>query len=261
MHTFRLGFCAATLALSVIAVAEQSAGEYQVKAAYLYDFAKMTHWTAQRLPDGAVLIIGVYGGDDDFPNVLRNILAGKMINGHPLEIRRLRSPQDVKFCHEVFFRASERTPRSVIEELGKSGVLLVGEDKNFLAEGGMINLSLEDGKISSQANAAAIERGGMRSGDASSARAQPGATDLEPESSRSIVFRVTPQYPRIAASLNLVGAVQIKAVVRADGSVRQVRVVGGHPVLAEAAAGAVMRWRYEAGPRETTESVKVSFGE
>jgi hypothetical protein len=50
-------------------------------------------------------------------------------------------------------------------------------------------------------------------------------------------------------------------VVRADGPVKQVKVTGGHPVLAEAAAAAIMRWRYQAGPRETTESVKISFGE
>jgi outer membrane biosynthesis protein TonB len=65
----------------------------------------------------------------------------------------------------------------------------------------------------------------------------------------------------LAASLKLFGSVQLQAVVRADGTVKKVKVIGGHPVLAEAAAAAIMRWRYEVGPRETTESVKISFGE
>jgi TonB family protein len=55
--------------------------------------------------------------------------------------------------------------------------------------------------------------------------------------------------------------VQLQVVVRADGTVKRVKVIGGHPVLAEAAAAAIMRWRFEAGTRETTESVKINFGE
>jgi TonB family protein len=70
-----------------------------------------------------------------------------------------------------------------------------------------------------------------------------------------------PEYPRIAASLNIVGAVQLQAVVRADGTVKQVRVIGGHPALAEAAAAAVMRWRYERAAKETTETVKITFAD
>ena len=62
-------------------------------------------------------------------------------------------------------------------------------------------------------------------------------------------------------ALNLVGAVQLRAVVRADGTVKQVKVTGGHPVLAEAAAAAIMRWRYQAGPRGNHQLAKISFGE
>jgi len=42
--------------------------------------------------------------------------------------------------------------------------------------------------------------------------------------------------------------------------VKGVRVIGGHPVLAEAAMAAVMKWRFEAAAKETTESVRVNFG-
>ena len=100
-------------------------------------------------------------------------------------------------------------------------------------------------------------------GDSNSAKAQsrPGTTEVQPGSSRAITFRVTPQYPRIAVALRLIGAVQLEAMVRADGTVKGVRVVGGHPVLVEAAVTAVMKWRFEPGARETTESVRVNFGQ
>lgn len=100
-------------------------------------------------------------------------------------------------------------------------------------------------------------------GDSNSAKAQsrPATTEVQPGSSRVITLRVTPQYPRIAVALKLIGAVQLQALVRADGTVKGIRVVGGHPVLAEAAVAAVMKWRFEPAARETTESVRVSFGQ
>jgi len=98
--------------------------------------------------------------------------------------------------------------------------------------------------------------------DSNSAKGQSGsiAVQVLPGGSRAIMFRVTPEYPRLAAAVKIIGAVQLQALVRADGTVRQVRVVGGHPVLAEAAAAAVMKWRFEPQARETTESVRISFG-
>jgi TonB family protein len=243
--------------------AQQTAGQYQVEAAYLYNFAKAARWSAQSLPDRASLIIGVLGGDEGFVKVLRDVLANKDINGHTIEIRYLRSPEEVRFCHLVFFRVAERTNRTIITQFGKSNVLLVGENKSFLNDGGMINLTLDNGKITYQINTAALERAGLRYGDMISAArtAYEQIPEVQPESSRSIAFRVTPEYPRLATSLNLAGAVQLQAVVRPDGTVKQVKVIGGHPVLAEAAAAAVMKWRFEAGAKETMESVKISFGE
>ena len=104
---------------------------------------------------------------------------------------------------------------------------------------------------------------GQRSNaDSNSAKSQSGSVAVQvlPGGSRAIMFRVTPEYPRLAAAVKIIGAVQLQALVRADGTVRQVRVVGGHPVLAEAAAAAVMKWRFEPQARETTESVRISFG-
>ena len=255
--------CAIFAGWCAIARAQQNGEEYQAEAAYLYNFAKMARWRVESLPEHGGLILGVLGGNEDFVTVLRDVLAGKEINGHAIEVRYLRSPEEVKFCHLVFFRVPERTSRSVIAQLGKSSVLLVGENKKFLNDGGMINLVPAGGKITYHVNAAALAGAGIHYGESNLATTSsgPAVPDIQPESSRSIAFRLEPEYPRIATSLKLAGVVQLQAVVRADGTVRQVRVIGGHPVLAEAAAAAVMRWRYEAGPRETTESVKVSFAE
>jgi TonB family protein len=243
--------------------AQQTAGQYQVEAAYLYNFTKAARWSEQSLPDRAGLIIGVLGGDEGFIQVLRDVLAHKVINGHILEVRQLRSGEEVKFCHVVFFRTSEPATRAVIAQFRKSNILLVGENNEFLNDGGMINLKLVDGKVTYDVNTAALERANMRYRETSEVMAKNSAQipEVQPERSRLISSRVPPEYPRLAMSLNLTGAVQLQAVVRADGTVKQVKVIGGHPVLAEAAAAALMKWRFEAGAKETTESVKINFGE
>ena len=243
--------------------AQQTTEEYQVKAAYLYNFAKMANWPAQILPDRAGLIVGVLGGDEDFVKVLRDVLSGKSINGHILEVRHLHSAEEVKFCHVVFFRTPERSTRSIISQFRQSNILLVGENKEFLSDGGMINLVLNGGKIGYEINTAALESAQLRYREASPTTETSSAQTPEvlQESSRLIAFRVVPEVPRLATALNLAGAVQLQAIVRADGTVKQVKVIGGHPVLAQAAAAALMKWRFEAGPKETTETVKISFGE
>ena len=207
--------------------------------------------------------MGVLGGDEDFVKVLRDVLAHRDINGHPIEIRYLRSPEEVKFCHLVFFRFAERTNRTIVSQLGNSNILLVGENKDFLNDGGMINLTFNDGKITYKINTDALERAGLHYADTSAtvATTYEQVPGVQPDSSRSVTFRVAPEYSRLAMSLNLAGAVQLQAIVRTDGTVKKVKVIGGHPVLAEAAATALMKWRFEAGAKETTESVKISFGE
>src|SRR5436305_146428 len=262
MHTLRKAHSViAIVLLSVAAGAQQIADEYQVQAAYLYTIAKLGRWPAQKLPANSDLIIGVFGGSEDFVRVLRDITVGKTINGHTLEVRQLRAPEDLKFCHIVFFGESQPSTPRIVEQFGKSRILLVGEDKNFLNEGGMINLARQDGKMTYDINSAALERSGLTYDDSNAANGMPGAADGKRDNSRVIISRVRAEYPRIAATLKIIGSVQMQAVVRADGTVKQVRVVGGHPVLAEAAAAAVMKWRFEAGTKETIESVKVSFGE
>jgi len=63
----------------------------------------------------------------------------------------------------------------------------------------------------------------------------------------------------MARNLNLSGIVRVEAVVATNGRVKSVQIKGGHPVLAEAAAGAVAQWRWEPAAHETREPVEVKF--
>lgn len=68
---------------------------------------------------------------------------------------------------------------------------------------------------------------------------------------RRLRQRVEPVYPELAKRINLSGSVRLSVLVSPEGSVRKVEILGGNPVLGQAAVDAVKRWKYEAGPEET----------
>jgi TonB family protein len=76
---------------------------------------------------------------------------------------------------------------------------------------------------------------------------------------RKVTFRTTPAYPDLARKAHLQGIVKVEAVVRANGSVKSTRVVGGNPVLVDAATDAVNKWKFEPSQNETTELIQLTF--
>lgn len=71
--------------------------------------------------------------------------------------------------------------------------------------------------------------------------------------------KVQPVYPDLARKMNIAGTVKIEVVVAPNGSVKDARVVGGHPVLASAALDAAKRWRFEPAPGEATGIIDFKF--
>jgi TonB family protein len=79
-------------------------------------------------------------------------------------------------------------------------------------------------------------------------------------SGRKVATRVAPDYPELARRMNIHGIVKVEAVVRPNGSVKSTRVLGGNPVLLDAAITAVAKWKFEPSQTETTEVVQLEFG-
>ena len=72
-------------------------------------------------------------------------------------------------------------------------------------------------------------------------------------SDRKVKSKVSPSYPELAKKMQVSGSVKLEVTVAPNGNVKSVKVIGGHPLLVDAASDAVKRWKYEAGPDETTE--------
>ncbi|MGA2352904.1 MAG: energy transducer TonB [Terriglobales bacterium] len=79
------------------------------------------------------------------------------------------------------------------------------------------------------------------------------------ELNRKAKFKVAPAYPDLARRMNITGVVKLQVTVAANGTVKSARLVGGHPVLANAALDAIKKWRFETGPDETTGIVDFHF--
>jgi TonB family protein len=79
-----------------------------------------------------------------------------------------------------------------------------------------------------------------------------------PEGGRRILVKVAPQYPEAAKRMRLGGTVKVIAVIGLDGKVKKVEPVGGSPLLVQAAATAIVQWKYVPGP-ESQENVELHF--
>ncbi len=79
------------------------------------------------------------------------------------------------------------------------------------------------------------------------------------ELNRKVKNKVVPTYPELARRMNVAGVVKLLITVAPNGSVKDAKTVGGHPVLANAALDAVKKWRFEAGPQESTGMVEFRF--
>jgi TonB family protein len=80
------------------------------------------------------------------------------------------------------------------------------------------------------------------------------------ELARKVKTKVAPIYPDIARRMSIAGIVKVAVVVTPGGNVKSTKVVGGHPLLVNAAMDALKKWKFEAAPEESTGVVEFKFG-
>lgn len=77
--------------------------------------------------------------------------------------------------------------------------------------------------------------------------------------SRKVKSKINPTYPDLARKMAISGVVKVEVVVAPNGSVKSTKVLGGHPLLVDAAVDAVRKWKFEAASEETTGVVEFKF--
>jgi hypothetical protein len=141
----------------------QTVEDTEVKAAYLYNFAKFVEWPAGAFSTPTTPLAICVIGDEHMSEVLERIVFGKKLSGRPLEIRRPQSQKDFKFCHIMFvgFMDKEHTVE-ILAALRGSTALTVGQNHQFLPLGGMINLTLDHSTIRLEIDPQASQAAGLK---------------------------------------------------------------------------------------------------
>lgn len=130
--------------------------EYQVKAAFLFNFLKFVEWPAKA---GATpWVIGVLGSDP-FAEMLDETVRGKLVKGRPVEVRRYAKAADVKDCQILFIARGDHERAGIPMQ---PGLLTVGETPEFLKSGGAISFYLENNRVHFRIQPSAAIAAGLR---------------------------------------------------------------------------------------------------
>ena len=169
IRTRRPSKVSALLALALIPfigtarAAQDSPSEYQLKAAFVYNFAKFVDWppkvySGPQSPFSICIL-----GTDPFGSVIDDTLRGKTVADHPVVIRRDKDAAAARHCQIVFVSASEkhRLP-DILASLKGANVLVVGDADGFAAAGGAIELTLQDSRVRFAINPGAADSAGLK---------------------------------------------------------------------------------------------------
>lgn len=121
--------------------------EYEIKAVYIYNFAKYVEWPAKAFAHKTdPIILGILG-NNPFGSHLDKI-AGKPVHGRQLVIRQIKDVRNITPCHLLFISSSEaKKLEHILPALARQPILTIADMENFIAAGGMINLLVQQNKV------------------------------------------------------------------------------------------------------------------
>jgi hypothetical protein len=147
------------------ALRDAAGGEWsdgELKAAYIYNFAKFVEWPSEALgPAGSAMDIGVLGSEET-ARELAALLSSHSVHGHPIAVRHLSRAEEGRKCPIVFVAEGAPDPLETGAALAGWPVLTVGEGMGFVEAGGMIALYLEEDRLRFAICPERVERNHLR---------------------------------------------------------------------------------------------------
>jgi hypothetical protein len=140
-----------------------STREYQIKAAFLYNFIQFVKWPGTTFPSSdAPFCIGILG-DDPFGSALDDTIQGEAINGHRLIVMRSPRIEELMECQMIFVCRSEAGHvDAILSQLSSKPILTVSEVPDFASAGGDIDFYLSNDKVRFEINPQAVRQGGLK---------------------------------------------------------------------------------------------------
>lgn len=132
--------------------------EYQIKAAFLFNFTQFVDWPASSFSaDDAPIVIAVLG-ENPFGSYLKETVSGEKVKGHPVVVQYYDHPEEIKTCHILFIGLSDpKKTEQVISALKEKSILTISDMTGFLQEGGMIKFFTRQNNIRFEINPAAAK--------------------------------------------------------------------------------------------------------
>ncbi len=154
-------FCAVEFA-SADDAAVREASEYQLKAAFLLNFGKFTEWPSGTLEAAPAMQLCVLG-KDPFGGDLDKIVENQSIHGRPIQVVRISGAQKLKDCRILYVSAPEEPKfRQLLPSAQRTKTLTVSDSPQFIENGGMIQLFVEQQHVAFSVNLKMAEGAGLK---------------------------------------------------------------------------------------------------
>ena len=136
--------------------------DYEVKAAYLYNFGRLVEWPGKvGAAQGGFFTVCVLGQDPFGPS-LDATLAGETIGGKTIIAKRISSAEESGNCQILFLSLTDDSRlNKIVADLDKKAVLTVSDMPQFVKHGGMIQFVLEGKKVRFEVNLTATQHAGL----------------------------------------------------------------------------------------------------
>lgn len=134
--------------------------EYEVKAAYLYNFGRFVEWPKVKSNNGPFTVCVL--GHDPFGAALDSTLAGETLHGSKVVAKRISTAQEAANCRILFISSSEAAQlKDILTTLNKASILTVSDIPQFARHGGIVEFILDGNKVRFDVNLAAAERASL----------------------------------------------------------------------------------------------------
>ncbi len=159
MSPGRIALLALLLVSDAAAGAAQAISQPNLKAAFLYNFAKFAEWPAEASPAGPLTLCVLHDGASE--DALVRLVSGASVNGRAVTVSK--GAPKTRACHLLYIGDADAGAVSdILEEIKGAPVLTVGDGDTFPRRGGIVGLVVEEGHMRFAINPDAAQRSGVR---------------------------------------------------------------------------------------------------
>jgi hypothetical protein len=154
---------ALALGLLLVVPAAASRDEYEVKAAFLLNFARLVEWPDPARPAPQQPVVVSVLGSAEVEQAISRGVGDSVVGDHPVVVKRISGAEEIGGSHILFVtREHAEAAAALAETARRHAALAVGESEGFASQGGVINFFTEDRKLRFEINPDAAKSAGLK---------------------------------------------------------------------------------------------------